>query len=90
MDFDTFFPHPFAKETADGNTLSEETKKILDTSLSQISLKYREILVLYYYDELSYQEIADILQIPTATVGVRLKRGKESLQKQLYTNHYEL
>jgi RNA polymerase sigma-70 factor (ECF subfamily) len=89
MDFDTFFPHPFAKEEADDRSLKREMKELLETSLSDISPKYREVLVLYYYDELSYQEIADVLHIPTATVGVRIKRGKEALEKMLVNNHYQ-
>ena len=89
IDFDTFLPHPFAKETADKKTLNRETKELLETSLASIPLKYREVLVLYYYDELSYQEIADVLHIPIATVGVRIKRGKESLEKLLTSKHYQ-
>lgn len=89
IDFDTFLPHPFAKEEADSKTLSREVKELLDTSLVSISPKYREVLVLYYYDELSYQEIADVLEIPIATVGVRIKRGKEALEKMLRNNHYQ-
>ena len=89
IDFDTFLPHVFTKEGADDRTLKRETQELLETSLSSISPKYREVLVLYYYDELSYQEIADVLQIPTATVGVRIKRGKESLEKMLHKNHYQ-
>jgi DNA-directed RNA polymerase specialized sigma24 family protein len=36
--------------------------------------------VLYYLEELSYKEISDILKIPVATVGVRIKRAKEALK----------
>jgi RNA polymerase sigma-70 factor (ECF subfamily) len=90
IDFDTFLPHPFAKEETDSEALSREDKEQLEHSLSKISLKYREVLVLYYYDELTYQEIADVLHIPIATVGVRIKRGKESLHSMLLTNHYEV
>jgi len=89
IDFDTFFPHPFAPETADDKALSQELKDILEVSLATIAPKYREVLVLYYYEELSYQEIADVLHIPIATVGVRIKRGKEALQKQLVDNNYQ-
>jgi len=89
IDFDTFFPHPFAKEESDTLALSREDKGALEASLATLSLKYREVLVLYYYDELSYQEIADVLHIPIATVGVRIKRGKEALEKSLHTNHYQ-
>ena len=42
--------------------------------------KSREILVLFYLEEFSYQEIADILRVPMGTVGVRLKRAREALQ----------
>lgn len=89
IDFDTFFPHPFAKEESDTLALSREDKERLEKSLSEISSKYREVLVLYYYDELGYQEIADVLHIPIATVGVRIRRGKEALQKILTANHYQ-
>lgn len=89
IDFDTFFPHPFAKEESDTLALSREDKDQLEKSLAGISPKYREVLVLYYYDELSYQEIADVLHIPIATVGVRIRRGKEALQKILTANHYQ-
>jgi RNA polymerase sigma-70 factor (ECF subfamily) len=88
MDFDTFFPHPFAPETSDKDALDAEAKEVLDKSLQKISPKYREVLILYYYEELSYQEIADILHIPTSTVGVRIRRGKESLQKELVGSKY--
>jgi RNA polymerase sigma-70 factor (ECF subfamily) len=87
LDFDVFLPQVFAKETADEHALLREDKEILEASLSMISPKYREVLVLYYYDDMSYQEIADVLHIPIATVGVRIKRGKESLHKILQTKN---
>jgi len=36
---------------------------------------------LYYFQELSYQEIAEVLKIPIATVGVRIKRAKEAIKE---------
>jgi RNA polymerase sigma-70 factor (ECF subfamily) len=90
IDFDTFFPHPFAKEESDTLALSREDKEQLEKSLADISPKYREVLVLYYYDELGYQEIAEVLHIPIATVGVRIRRGKEALHKILQANNYKL
>jgi RNA polymerase sigma-70 factor (ECF subfamily) len=89
IDFDTFFPHPFAKETADRETLKREEQEALDVSLASISPKYREVLILYFYEELSYQDIADIVRIPVATVGVRIRRGKEALRKALAHKHYQ-
>ncbi len=90
IDFDTFLPHPFAQETSDKDALMREDKEALEKALGNLSPKYREVLALYYYDDFSYQEIADVLRIPTATVGVRIKRGKEALHKELTTNNYHV
>jgi len=53
----------------------------LEKCLEQLDPKYREPLVLYYFEEKDYKEIADIMHIPTSTVGIRLKRGKEMMKK---------
>lgn len=89
IDFDTMLPHLFADEETDTEVQKEETKRILESSLKNISPKYREVLILYYYDDLSYEEIAEVLQIPTSTVGVRIKRGKDALKKVLDSNNYQ-
>ena len=50
-------------------------------ALRKLSLKYREVLVLYYYQEYSTKEISDILQLSVNTVKSRLQRGREKLAK---------
>jgi RNA polymerase sigma-70 factor (ECF subfamily) len=76
---------PMAIDAQDIETESEraQTKAQIDTVLTSLPPKQREILVLYFYEDFSYKEIADILHIPISLVGVRLKRAKESLQKIL-------
>ncbi len=81
FDTDTMFAFMSAKERADTDTLTEENKKLIGESLSQLSPKLREVLVLHYFEDLSYKEISDVLQIPTTTIGVRINRAKEKLQK---------
>ena len=81
FDLDILFPHPVAKETADEKANRTELKKTLDRHLTELRPKYREPLILYYYEDMDYKEIADILQIPISTVGIRLRRGKGMLQK---------
>lgn len=88
IDFDTILPHLFAEEESHTHAEKEETKKMLETSLRTLSPKYREILILYYYDDLSYEEISEVLQIPISTVGVRIKRGKEALRKIVVEKKY--
>lgn len=60
-----------------------ESKKKLDACLGELDARYREPLILYYFEQLSYQDIADILQVPPSTVGTRLKRGRNKL-KEIY------
>lgn len=42
--------------------------------------RYRSVLILYFLQEFSYQEIADMLEIPLGTVMSRLSRGKQRLK----------
>lgn len=64
---------------------TSNTKKIENTLyirqlLDTLELKYREPLELYYIEERTYEEISDILRIPIGTVGIRIRRAKESLK----------
>lgn len=61
----------------DQQILNSQVRNCLD----KIDIKYKEVLMLSYFENLKYEEISDILRIPTSTVGVRIKRGKEALKK---------
>jgi RNA polymerase sigma-70 factor, ECF subfamily len=80
---DILFPHPRAKETADEQVTHRETKEILERFLGAVGPKYREPLVLYYFEGMKYGEIAEILRVPVSTVGVRLQRGEALLRKMM-------
>lgn len=80
FDADTILPLMPAKETADSAALAEESKMEMEELLGTLSAKYREVLVLHYFQELSYKEISDILQIPVTTVGVRITRARSKLK----------
>jgi RNA polymerase sigma-70 factor (ECF subfamily) len=60
-----------------------QLSEMLDQAVQKLDVKYREPLVLYAYDQLSYQDISEILHIPISTVGVRIKRGRELLKLQI-------
>jgi RNA polymerase sigma factor, sigma-70 family len=51
--------------------------------LGQIDEDYRAPLMLYYREDLSYKEIADVLEIPLGTVQSRIARGKMHLFRRL-------
>ncbi len=89
FDPDTLFPYPISKENTDKKTNQKELRQMLDKCLNKLKIKYREPLVLYYFEELSYKEVADVLRIPIATVGIRLQRGKKIMKtfcKELKNN----
>lgn len=52
-------------------------------ALGQIEELYRAPLALFYLEEHSYKEIAEILDVPMGTVQSRIARGKAQLQKAL-------
>ncbi len=50
--------------------------------LSQMDLKYREVLILRYFEEMEYREISDVLKKPEGTVGALLNRAKKNFFEQ--------
>ncbi len=58
-----------------------EPRTVLDQFLRRIPQKYKEVLVLKYFESMSYEEISDVLKIPEGTVAVRLNRAKKALIK---------
>ena len=81
FDFDTLIPHLAYDDPATKEREQKEMRLLIDQSLQKLAPKYREIIVLYFLEELNYKEIADILHIPTGTVGIRLTRAKKQLKK---------
>jgi RNA polymerase sigma-70 factor (ECF subfamily) len=69
-----------APEDVMRDALQEDEKRIMEEYLSQLDDKYKTPIILFYYQDLSYEEISDVLQIPPNTVGVRIKRGKDRLK----------
>jgi RNA polymerase sigma-70 factor (ECF subfamily) len=91
LDFDTFLSYTVVDDPIIREKDIKEMRIMVEKGLNKLSPKYREIIVLYYLEELSYKEISDILQMPIGTVGIRLKRAKEAL-RDVYKKldlHYE-
>lgn len=54
--------------------------EVLAAALAQIEDKYRQPLVLRYFEHKNYDEISDILMIPIGSVGTLIHRGKKQLR----------
>ena len=61
----------------------QQRSVMLREMVSQLSTKYRLMIEMRFYQELTYDEIATELQIPLGTVKAQLFRAKEMLHKQL-------
>ncbi len=83
IDFDTFVAHHVYEDPAESERDLKDMRALLDRGLEGMSAKYREVLVLHYYEDLPYKDIADVLRIPMGTVGVRMRRAKEVLKERL-------
>ncbi len=60
----------------------EKSDDVLPYVLS-LDEKYRIVIHLYYYENYSIKEIAEILSLPAATVGTRLSRARKMLEISL-------
>lgn len=63
--------------------IRQQRLKLMRTVLSKLSLKYRLMIELRFFEELSYDEIAKELDIPLGTVKAQLFRAKEILYNLL-------
>ena len=58
-------------------------KEQLQAALDEIPEPFRTVLLMFYFEDLSYQEIADSLQLAIGTVMSRLSRAKGQLRYKL-------
>ncbi|TLS38593.1 sigma-70 family RNA polymerase sigma factor [Pseudalkalibacillus caeni] len=84
-----FFSNIFSEREKSHEPTPEESVYIKESESQMIKevlnlpIKYREIIILYYYQELKMHEIAKVLQITENTVKTRLRRGKLLLKKTM-------
>jgi RNA polymerase sigma-70 factor, ECF subfamily len=62
--------------------VTEKRKEYLQNALSRLPVEYREVILLYEFEGLSYKELADALGIPVGTVMSRLSRARRRLQQE--------
>ena len=63
--------------------LNEERHQLIESSLREINADFRTAVILRDLEGMSYEEIADVLQISLGTVKSRILRGRESLRRVL-------
>ncbi|MDA9952593.1 sigma-70 family RNA polymerase sigma factor, partial [Chitinophagales bacterium] len=63
--------------------LKGQRSVIMREVINTLDDKYKELIHLYYFEELKYEEISKKLNLPLGTVKVRLRRAKDFLAKLL-------
>ncbi len=66
--------------------MQKDSFKELEIELSKLDSKYRDVLVLKYFEEMDYNEISEILHISSGTVGSLISRAKVKLKELIDTN----
>jgi RNA polymerase sigma-70 factor, ECF subfamily len=77
-------PEPAAdRETPETILMNRFNSRLLQRAIDDLPVHYREALLLCEVEEMSYQEIAEILTIPMGTVMSRLARARKAVRESL-------
>lgn len=60
-----------------------DSEQVAD-ALGELPMEFREAATLYFTQDMSYHDIASVLDVPVGTVRSRLHRGRRLLQKKLW------
>jgi RNA polymerase sigma-70 factor (ECF subfamily) len=62
----------------------------VNAALLKLDPKYRQVLLLRFFEHKEYDEISDILQIPIGSVGTLIHRGKKQLATVINADHIRI
>jgi len=74
---------PSDNRTPESELLLSETQILVQKALETLPPKYKSVMILRYMQDLSLQEIAEVLDMPVTTVKTRVHRGREFMRKRL-------
>jgi len=76
---DITIPIPSDLPDPEEDLIKKQKAKLLRQVVDQLKPRYKELVILRYFKEFSYEEIAEELQIPLGTVKAQLFRARELL-----------
>ena len=79
-----------AEQATEKLMVAQVEKDEIIAALFKLPVKYREVIFLYFYDDMSVKEIAELLHIPVSTVTTRLQRAKGKLKQLLSPSDWEV
>lgn len=72
--------HQIDYQTPESELIEKEKKELVHQFVNKLPEHYKEVINLYYFEQLSYNEIGIKLDIAKKTVETRLYRAKQLLQ----------
>lgn len=72
-----------AEDGPDKSWLRKESNAEVNVAVDRLPLRYRQVLLLRYFSDKSYEEISEILGKPINTVGTLINRAKRMLAEEL-------
>lgn len=79
-----------SKRTPETVLVAKDERSTLKYALFELPVMYREVVILYYYQELKVREIADIIACSENTIKTRLHRARQMLQERLEKSEWEV
>jgi len=67
-----------------------KTKEVIGDAMNKLDIKFKDILVLKFFEEKDYNEISDIIKKPKGTVASRISKAKEELKKALNEERHKI
>jgi RNA polymerase sigma factor (sigma-70 family) len=61
----------------------DDKRELLSNKIIELPLKLREVMILYYYQEFTIEEISDLLGVNPTTVRTRMHRGRLKLEESI-------
>ena len=74
---------PSDDKTPESELILSDTQRIIHQAMESLPPKYKSVMMLRYIQDLSLQEVGDILGMPVTTIKTRVHRGREFLRKKL-------
>lgn len=76
-------PHGFLTSDADGTVDRADEIRHLMSTVEKLPDDFREVLMLYYYQDVTYQELGELLKVSSATINARLTKARAMLRERL-------
>ena len=84
------YPIPSCDDNPEEDLIHRQRDKIMRDLINRLQPRYRTIVKLRYFDDLSYDEIAQRLNLPLGTVKIQLRRARLLLAETIKTHRISL